>query len=152
MTLAPDYELIAPQRNITFSSRNIIPDVSVVGYYPYDEINLLTQESVDSMATEAAELFVATMTLLSRPETSFAILNLGRVIIQSFSSQSHETQFTLHDRSTLNSLTMIYHRDTHELGQRSFAKDGHPRPYNRDFTVSMKKVILHESAAFPTEF
>ena len=134
-------EMTIPIRDLTYNADIPMPETSMIGFYPFDQMRLLEQEQIDQMATEAATLFVATMKVLQHFSSPTIIHRLGSASIHNFVKNDHETQFTITDQSTAESLVMIYHREGRELGQRFYINEVVPKPYRPNFTVKMNKVI-----------
>lgn len=136
-------EMAVPLRDLTYKPEQIIEDASIVGFYPFDKMSLLAQEHIDQMATEAATLFVETMKVLQYFSDPHMIHALGSASIHNYVDLEHETSFTITDTDTKESLTMLYYKESNELGQRFHIDEVHPKPYRPNFTVKMSEIISH---------
>ena len=135
-------EMLTPMRDLTYNDEIPMRNTVMVGFYPFDKMSMLTQEHIYQMATEAAELFVATMKILEHFSDDPTIIHaLGSASIHNFVDNENEIQFTIDDAATGESLTMLYYKDAHELGQRFHINEIDPRPYNPNFTVKMNEII-----------
>ncbi len=134
-------EMLTPMRDLTYNEEIPMNNVVMNGFYPFDKMSLLTQENIDVMATDAAELFVLTMSVLQYFPEPTMIHALGSASIHNFTDGEDMIQFTIDDASNRESMTLSYYKKSHELWQRSHINTVDPRSYNPNFTVKMKEII-----------